>query len=337
MVTKGYLQQPGIDFQETFAPVARLDAIRALVALAAQKGWLLYQLDVKSAFLNGELQEEVFVDQPQGFLVKNKEDKVYKLKKALYGLKQAPRAWYSQIDSYFNEKGFTKSKSEPTLYVKKQGMSDILIAAIYVDDLLFTGNNEKLINEFRHEMMERYEMSDMGLLRYFLGIEIHQDEDGVFISQRKYAENILKKERMLGCNVVATPLVVNEKLKKEDGGKKVDATHYRSLVGKLLYLTATRPDIMFSTSLLSRFMNNPSHIHLGVAKRVLTYLQGTMELGIRFWKNTEIKLIGFCDSDRGGCVDDIKSTSGFAFSLGSGVFSLCSKKQQTVAQSSAEA
>ena len=216
-------------------------------------------------------------------------------------------------------------------------MSDILIVAIYVDDLLFTGNNEKLINEFRHEMMERYEMSDMGLLRYFLGIEIHQDEDGVFRYQRKYAENILKKERMLGCNVVATPLVVNEKLKKEDGGKKVDATHYRSLVGKLLYLTATRPDIMFSTSLLSRFMNNPSYIHLGVAKRVLRYIQGTMELGIKFWKNTEIKLIGFCDSDWGGCADDMKSTSGFAFSLGSGVFSWCSKKQQTVAQSSAEA
>uniref|UniRef100_A0A5B7B4M6 Retrovirus-related Pol polyprotein from transposon TNT 1-94 n=1 Tax=Davidia involucrata TaxID=16924 RepID=A0A5B7B4M6_DAVIN len=337
LVAKGYSQQPGVDFHETFAPVARLDTIRTLIALAAQKGWLLYQLDVKSAFLNGELKEEVYVEQPQGFVIKEEEDKVYKLNKALYGLKQAPRAWYSQIDNYFVEKGFKKSKSEPTLYVKKQGMHNTLIVALYVDDLVFTSNNESTIKEFKNEMMKRYEMSDMGLLHHFLGIEIYQNEDGVFISQKKYAEAILKKFGMSGCKPMATPLVVNEKLMKEDGEKKVDATLYRSLVGNLLYLTATRPDIMFAASLLSRFMNSPSQIHLGAAKRVLRYVRGTTSFGIKYSRGFELKLKGYCDSDWGGCVDDMKSTSGYAFSLGSGVFSWASKKQQSVAQSSAEA
>ncbi|CAL5370298.1 unnamed protein product [Camellia sinensis] len=184
LVAKGYSQQPGIDFQETFAPVARLDTIRAIIALVAQKGWFLHQLDVKSAFLNGKLEEEVYVDQPQGFVVKGKEDKVYKLKKALYGLKQAPRAWYSEIDAYFNEKGFQRSKSEPTLYIKRQGTTGILIVSLYVDDLVFTGSDEKLIEDFKREMMKKYEMSDLGLLHHFLGIEIHQNNGGVFICQK---------------------------------------------------------------------------------------------------------------------------------------------------------
>ena len=227
LVAKGYLQQAGVDFNETFAPVSRLDTVRVLIALAAHKGWLLYKLDVKSAFLNGDLNEEVYVDQPQSFVIKGEEDKVYKLRKALYGLKQAPRAWYSQIDGYFNEKGFKRSLSEPTLYVKKNEAGDILIAAIYVDDLLFTGNNESMIKEFKSEMLKRYEMSDMGQLCHFLGIEIYQDVDGVFISQRKYAENILKNQHMFGCNYMDSPLSVNDKLKKEDGGKKVNAILYQ--------------------------------------------------------------------------------------------------------------
>lgn len=186
LVAKGYSQQPDIDFEETFAPVARLDTIRVLISFAANKGWKLFQLDVKSAFLNGELKEEVFV-------VEGKEEKVYKLKKALYGLKKAPRAWYSHIDHYFLKKNFVKSKNEPTLYVKHAGNSDILIVALYVDDLVFTGNNEKMITDFKRDMMQRYELNDLGLLHHFLGIEVHQQDDGVFISQKIYAEKMLKK------------------------------------------------------------------------------------------------------------------------------------------------
>ena len=215
---------------------------------------------------------------------KGQEEKVYRLKKALYGLKQAPRAWYSEIDNYFMEKGFQRSKSEPTLYVKHQGKADILIVALYVDDLVYTGNNKRVIEDFKKDMMKKYEMSDLGLLHYFLGIEIYQDDYGVFICQKKYAENILKKFGMLGCKPVDTPLVVNEKFKKEDGGRLANASVYRSLIGSLFYLTATRLDLMYAASLLSRFMSKPSHLHLGAAKRVLRYVMGTMEYGIRFEK-----------------------------------------------------
>ena len=163
--------------------------------------------------------------------------------------------------------------------MKTQG-TDILIVALYVDDIVLTGNNEEMIEEFKKDMVKKYEMSDMGLLRHFLGMEIYQDE-GVFISQKLYAEKILKKFRMDGCKSVSTPLVVNEKLMKEDGGKKANETLYRSLIGNLLYLTATRPDIMFAANLLSRFMHSPSHFHYAAAKRVLRYIQGTTSYGKR--------------------------------------------------------
>ncbi|KAL8117754.1 hypothetical protein AgCh_015587 [Apium graveolens] len=336
LVAKGYSQHKGVDYLETFAPVARKDTIRTLIALAAQKGWKLYQLDVKSAFLNGDLEEEIYVDQPDGFVIKGQEGKIYKLKKALYGLKQAPRPWYTYIDNYFLENGFVKSKSEPTLNVKKQGMS-ILIVAIYVDDLIFTSNDEHMINQFKSDMMKKYEMSDMGLLHHFLGIEIHQQGDGVFICQQKYAEMMLKRFNMYGCKAMATPLGANEKLMKDDGGRKVDMTLYGSIVGSLMYLTATRPDIMFASSLLSRYMQDPSEVHLGAAKRVLRYIKGTVAYGIKYFKGEELKLISFYDSDWAGSIDDMKSTTGFVFSFDSGAFSWQSKKQDSVAQSSAEA
>jgi len=193
LVEKGHSQQPEVDFHETFAYVACLDTVRSLISLAAQKGQLLYQLDVKSAFLNGELKEEVYVEQPQGFVIQGEEEKVYKLRKALYGLKQVPRAWYSHIDNYFNESGFKRCKSEPTLYVKHQGKVDMLIVVLYVDDLILTKSNTKMIEEFKKYMMNKYEMSDMGLLHYFLHIELYQDQEDAFISQLMYEERILKK------------------------------------------------------------------------------------------------------------------------------------------------
>lgn len=336
LVARGFTQKPGIDFFETFAPVARLETIRTLIALAAQKNWLIYQLDVKSAFLNGVLEEEVYVEQPQCFLVEGGEDKVYKLKKALYGLKQAPRTWYAEIDKYFSHSGFQKSQNEPTLYILKNGAS-ILIVSLYVDDLIFTGNDEHLVQQFKKNMMSTYEMSDLGLLHYFLGIEVSQTENGIFISQKKYAENILKKLNLLGRKSVATPWIANEKKRKFDGAKKADAKKYRSLVGSFLYLTATRPDIMFAASLLSRYMKEPSQIHFRAAKRVLRYLQGTLDYGVLFTVVEKSRLIGYTDSDWAGCLDDMKSTTSYVFSLGSGICSWASKKQNVVAQSTAEA
>ncbi|BBH04495.1 multidrug resistance-associated protein 9 [Prunus dulcis] len=336
LVAKGYSQKPGIDFNETFAPVARLDTVRTLVAVAAQRNWNLFQLDVKSAFLNGVLNEEVYVDQPSGFVMQGSEDKVYKLKKALYGLKQAPRAWYDEINSYFIKTGFYRSPSEATLYTK-MSTSGILIVSLYVDDIIYTGSSKEMMAAFKDDMMRQYEMTDLGLLHHFLGLGVLQTDSCIFLHQKKYAKTLLDKFGLKDCKSVATPLAVNEKLSKVDGSELADETLYRQMVGSLLYLTATRPDIMFAASLLARFMHNPTKKHMGTAKRVLRYVQGTINYGIAYDKGKGAVLIGYCDSDWSGSEDDMRSTSGYAFNLGSGAFSWASIKQSSVALSTAEA
>ena len=214
----------------------------------------MYQLDVKSTFLNGFLQEEIYVEQPEGFVKKGEENKVYLLKKALYGLKKAPRSWYSRIDDPLQSLGFVKSLSESTLYIKHYE-GDILVTSLYVDDLLVTGNNAALIDEFKLEMMKVVEMTDLGLMTYFLRMEIKQSQDEVFICQKKYAKEILKKFHMEDCKLMSTPMNQKEKLSKEDGIEKVDEAHFRSLIGCLMYLSETRPDILNIVIILSRFMH----------------------------------------------------------------------------------
>ncbi|CAL9019831.1 unnamed protein product [Prunus brigantina] len=293
LVAKGYSQKPGIDYDETFAPVARLDTIRTLIALAAQKEWSLFQLDMKSAFLNGILKEEVYVEQPQGYVQESKDTKVYRLNKALYGLKQAPRAWYDEIDAYFNTAGFKKSLSEATLYIKTSDTSGIIIVSLYVDDIIYTGSCPKMLEEFKQDMMQHYEMTDLGLLHHFLGMGVEQTDKHIFIHQKNYAMKILEKFGMRDCKSVAIPLVVNEKLCREDGSEAADESEFRQIVGSLLYLTATRPDVMFASSLLARFMHNPSKKHMGTAKRVLRYIQGILDFGIEFAKGKTTTLIGY--------------------------------------------
>ncbi|CAL2232095.1 unnamed protein product [Prunus armeniaca] len=337
LVAKGYAQKPGIDYNETFAPMARLDTIRTLIALAAQKGWKLFQLDVKSAFLNGVHDEEVYVEQPEGFELKNAGHKVYKLRKALYGLKQAPRAWHSEIDAYLSMCKFKRSISEATLYTRSDNEGGLIIVSIYVDDIVYTGNSERMLAEFKREMMQRYEMSDLGLLHHFLGMGILQTDQGVFIHQSKYAKSLLVKFGLEDCKPVSIPLPTGEKLKKVDGSELADEGLYRKIVGSLLYLTATRPDLMYAASLLSRFMNGPTKKHMGVARRFLRYVQGTLSYGIEYVRNQSATLVGFCDADWAGSEDDSRSTSGYAFSFGSGAFSWASVKQNTVALSTTEA
>ena len=234
LVAKGYAQKPGIDYNETFAPVARLDTIRTLIALAAQKGWKLFQLDVKSAFLNGVLDEEVYVEQPEGFELGNAGQKVYKLRKALYGLKQAPRAWYSEIDAYLSLCKFKRSTSEATLYTRSDDEGGLIIVSIYVDDIIYTGSSDKMICEFKREMMQKYEMSDLGLLHHFLGMGILQTDQGVFIHQSKYAKSLLEKFGLEDCKPVSIPLPTGEKLKKVDGSEFANEGLYRKIVGSLL-------------------------------------------------------------------------------------------------------
>jgi len=216
LVAKGYAQQEGIDFEETFSLVARFETVRVMLALAAQWKLKVFQLDVKSAFLNGDLQEEVFVEQPLGFVKAGEEGKVYKLQKALYGLKQAPRAWYSKIDSFFLQNEFERSENEPTLYVKK-GTNGFIVVCLYVDDIIYFSSSPKLLEEFKAAMMNQFEMTDLGLLQYFLSLEVKQGEDGIFLCQRKYAEDLLKKFHMEKCEAIRTPMNTNEKLQRDDG------------------------------------------------------------------------------------------------------------------------
>lgn len=215
LVVKGYAQDAGIDFKETFAHVARFDTIRLLISLAAQKGWYLYQLDVKSAFLNGYLDEEIYVTQPDGFVQQGSEDHVYKLQKALYGLKQAPRAWYSRLDDHLITLGFERSESEFALYTKRNE-TDFIILSMYVDDLLILGSSKKLIDSFKADMKNSFEMNDLGLLTYFQGLEVHQSSSGITICQKKFATDLLKKFSMEGCKGVRTPLATGHKFLKEE-------------------------------------------------------------------------------------------------------------------------
>lgn len=250
LVAKGYSQKAGIDYDEVFAHVARLETIRLIISLAAQNKWKIFQMDVKSAFLNGFLEEEVYIEQQLGYVVKGHEEKVLRLKKALYGLKQAPRAWNNRIDKYFQEKGFTKCQYEHALYVKEKD-GDILIVCLYVDDIIFTGSNPSLFEEFKRVMIKEFEMTDIGLMACYLGIEVKQNEEGIVISQESYANEILKKFKMNDCKPISTPVECGVKLSKHDEGEDIDPTFFKILVGSLRYLTCTRPDILYVVGLVS--------------------------------------------------------------------------------------
>eukprot|EP00253_Pinus_taeda_P029485 PITA_29485 len=256
LVVKGYKQQYGRDYEETFAPVARMETVRAVLSIAAQNKWEVYQMDVKSTFLNGVLKEEVYIEQSLGYEKKGQEHKVCRLKKALYGLKQVPRAWYSRIDSYLLENQCDNCVGEPTVYIKEKD-----------------------------------------------GIEVDQNENGIFISQARYVNEVLGRFNMQECKAAITSTVMGLKLSKEDSNKDFDPSLYKIIVGSLMYLTATRPDIMFAISLISRFMERPKEAHC----------------------------------DWAGSVDDQKSTSDYVFQMGLGAISWASKKQCIVALSTAEA
>ena len=260
LVVKGYSQRKGIDYEEVFSPVVRFETIRLLIALATQKEWEIHHLDVKSAFLNWEIKEVIHVKQPEGFLVKGKEGHVLRLKKALYGLKQAPRAWYFKLHSCLISFGFIKSNHEQSLYLK-QSDTNTIVVGVYVDDLIVTGSSSAGIENFKAEMTWEFDMSDLGFLRSYLGIEVKQGKKYIFLSQRSYAQKLLEHANLGECNAVATPLEARVKFTNEDGGSRVNSTKYRSLIRSLRYLTHTRPDLLFSVGILSRYMENPSQEH----------------------------------------------------------------------------
>ena len=286
-----------------------------LLVYASSMNFKLYQRDVKSAFLNGVIEEEVYVKQPLGFENELYTDHVFKLNKALYGLKQAPRAWYDRLKKFLIEKGFVIGVADTTLFIQKNEKS-ILLIQIYVDDIIFGSTNEDLCNEFSNFMRKEFEMSMMGELNYFLGFQVKQMKDGIFIFQEKYVKELLKRFGMESSKDAKTPMSTNTKLDKDENGINIDQKMYRGMIGSLLYLTASRPDIMFSVCLCARYQAAPKESHLVAVKRIFRYLQGTKDLGLFYPRDSNLDLIGYSDADYAGCKTDRKSTSGTCQLLG---------------------
>ncbi|GKA95817.1 retrovirus-related pol polyprotein from transposon TNT 1-94 [Tanacetum coccineum] len=266
-------------------------------------------MDVKTAFLNGPLKEEVYVAQPEGFVDPDHPEKVYLLRKALYGLKQAPRAWYDELSNFLMSKGFTKGTIDPTLFKIKYG-EDILLVQIYVDDIIFGSTNPKYSKRFEKLMHSRFEMSLMGEMKFFLGLQIHQSPKGIFINQAKYALEILKKHNMDNCHSIGTPLATKPKLDVDLSGEPVDQSDYRSKIGSLMYLTSSRPDLVQAVCYCARYQARPTQKHLKEVKRIFKYLKGTINMGLWYPKDSGFELTTFSDADHAGCLDTRKSTSG---------------------------
>jgi hypothetical protein len=337
LVAKGYAQRQGIDFDEVFAPVTRIETVRLLLAVAAHRRWKVHHMDVKSAFLNGELEEEVYVHQPAGFVDSKNPGKVLKLKKALYGLRQAPRAWNAKLDASMVSLGFERRRHDHALYRRSDG-DEFLIVGVYVDDLIITGTSAKTIDCFKSQMHELFQMSDLGLLSYYLGIEVTQEDDRITMSQSSYAKKIVQVAGMENCNSCHVLMENRLKLRKLIEGEVIDASLYRSLVGSLRYLVNTRPDLGFAVGFISRYMEAPGKEHWAALKQVLRYVQGSANLGLVFKASSESEtLTGYSDSDHAGDLDDRKSTSGQVFFLGSSPITWASQKQKCVAISSCEA
>ncbi|KAK9050950.1 hypothetical protein SSX86_027575 [Deinandra increscens subsp. villosa] len=335
LVAKGFTQMEGVDYHETFAPVAKLVTVRSLLAVAVKKDWIIHQLDVNNAFLHGELDEEVYMKIPQGFC-KKEETRVCKLKKSLYGLKQASRNWYQKFTLALIEIGFRQTKMDHSLFVYKNG-DTCITALIYVDDVIVAGNSLEKIQQTKDFLDKRFSIKDLGVLKYFLGIEVARTRKGLVLSQRKYILDILDDCGLLGCRPSSFPMEQSLKLDKDSGGPKVDASQYRRLVGRLLYLQATRPDIAYSVNVLSQFVGDPRQTHMEAATRVLRYLKATPGQGILLPRDGGTNLVAYCDSDWLGCPFTRKSRTGYLLLLGGAPISWRSKKQSVVSRSSAEA
>ncbi|GKC90023.1 retrovirus-related pol polyprotein from transposon TNT 1-94 [Tanacetum coccineum] len=285
-VAKGCNQEKGIDFEESFAPFARLEAVRMFIAYAAHKNITVFQMDVKTYFLNGPLKEEVYVSQPEGFIDPKFPDHVYRLKKALYGLKQAPRAWYDRLSSFLIEDGFTKGIIDPTLFTQCHG-EDILLVQVYVDDIIFRLTNPDFSKCFANLMKNNFELSMMGELKFFLGLQVHQSPRGIFITQSQYAIELLKKHGLDECVSMSTPMAT-ERLDANFQGTPIDQTTYRRMIGGIMYLTDSRPDIAFATFVCARYQACPTVKHLKEVKRIFWYLR---QLPIQMRTMQDVKMI----------------------------------------------
>ncbi|MEN7973604.1 MAG: reverse transcriptase domain-containing protein, partial [Verrucomicrobiota bacterium] len=364
LVAKGFTQKYGVDYDETFSPVVRFESVRALVAVAAQRGLKLHQMDVSTAFLNGDLEEEIFMEQPAGFVVKGKEKLVCKLDKSLYGLKQAPRAWNVVLNAQLLDLGFVQSSSDPCIYTR-QKQKELQLLAVYVDDLVLAVKTDAEMTHLKEQLHQKFKMKDLGQLHYFLGVKVVQDykSNSVWLGQEKYVNDVLAKFDMYDSKSISTPMSVREGLMTDGApvpssaavSHPVDPHLYKSAVGSLLYIAvATRPDIATAVNTVAKHNSDPKLVHWAAVKRIMRYLKGTAHLGL-LYRGTSPKLQsastqvysdysqlhqtlhGFSDADWAGDVGDRKSTSGSVFILAGAAVSWSSKKQTTVATSTTEA
>ncbi|XP_059590837.1 retrovirus-related Pol polyprotein from transposon RE1 isoform X2 [Vitis vinifera] len=337
LVARGFTQSYGIDYQETFAPVAKLNTIRILLSLAVNQDWCLQQLDIKNAFLNGDLEEEVYMEIPPGFEESMAKNQVCKLQKSLYGLKQSPRAWFDRFTKAVLKLGYKQGQADHTLFVKKSHARKLAILIVYVDDIILSGNDMGELQNLKKYLSEEFEVKDLGNLKYFLGMEVARSRKGIVVSQRKYILDLLKETGMLGCKPIETPMDSQKKLGIEKESTPVDRGRYQRLVGRLIYLSHTRPDIGFAVSAVSQFMHSPTEEHMEAVYRILRYLKMTPGKGLFFRKTENRDTEVYSDADWAGNIIDRRSTSGYCSFVWGNLVTWRSKKQSVVARSSAEA
>ena len=344
IVVRGYEQKKGIDFDEIFSPVVKMSSIRVVLSLAASMNLEIEQLDVKTAFLHGDLKEEIYMEQPEGFEVKGKEKLVCRLKKSLYGLKQAPRQWYKKFESFMVDNDFHKTYADHCVFVKNFAEGDFLILLLYVDDMLIVGRDSNKIVDLKASLSKSFAMKDLGPAKQILGMRISRDRKNkkLWISQEKYIEKVLKRFNMNNAKPVCSPLPVHMKLSSkqcpttDEDKKKMKNVPYSSAVGSLMYtMVCTRPDIAHAVGVVSRFMSNPGKEHWAAVKWILRYLRGTSRVSLCFGPGEPV-LDGYTDADMSGDIDSSKSTSGYMMTFAGGAVSWQSKLQKCVALSTTE-
>ena len=325
LVAKGYTQTSGVDYQETFALVAKMNTIRILLSLATHCNWQLLQYNVKKAFLHGDLDEEIYMNIPPGF-EGNTCNKVCKLKKAIYGLKQSPRVWFGRFAKVMKEYGYKQSQGDHTLFIKHSTARGVIALLVYVDDIIVTRNDERDKYDVKQRLAKEYEIKELGKLKYFRGIEVAYSTQGIFISQQNYVTDLLAKTRKIGCKPVSTPMDPNHKLGEAKEEPMVDKRMHQRLVGKLIYLAHTRPDIAYLVSVISQFMHDPREPHLQAAYRALHYLKANPGKGILFKKKDILTLEAYTDADYAGSIVDRISTTRYCTFLGGNLVTWRSKK-----------